>query len=30
VSPNRTFSLVKNPRFASLHIPDVPTGHRLG
>jgi peptide/nickel transport system substrate-binding protein len=27
VSPNRTFSLVKNPRFAALHIPDIPTGH---
>jgi peptide/nickel transport system substrate-binding protein len=27
VSPNRTFSLVKNPRFASLHIPGIPTGH---
>jgi peptide/nickel transport system substrate-binding protein len=27
VSPNRTFSMVKNPRFASLHIPGIPTGH---
>ncbi|HEY1274022.1 MAG TPA: ABC transporter substrate-binding protein [Thermoleophilaceae bacterium] len=27
VSPNRTFSLVKNPRFAGLNIPDIPTGH---
>jgi peptide/nickel transport system substrate-binding protein len=27
VSPNRTFSLVKNSRFASLHIPGIPTGH---
>jgi peptide/nickel transport system substrate-binding protein len=27
VSPNRTFSLVKNPRFAALHIPGIPTGH---
>jgi peptide/nickel transport system substrate-binding protein len=27
VSPNRTFSLVKNPRFAALKIPGIPTGH---
>jgi peptide/nickel transport system substrate-binding protein len=27
VSPNRTFSVVKNPRFAALHIPNIPTGH---
>jgi peptide/nickel transport system substrate-binding protein len=27
VSSNRTFSLVKNPRFARLHIPGIPTGH---
>ena len=27
VSPNRTFSLVKNARFASLKIPDIPLGH---
>jgi peptide/nickel transport system substrate-binding protein len=27
VSPNRTFSVVKNPRFASLRIPGIPTGH---
>jgi peptide/nickel transport system substrate-binding protein len=27
VSPNRSFSLVKNPHFASLNIPDIPTGH---
>jgi peptide/nickel transport system substrate-binding protein len=27
VAPNRTFSLVKNRRFAGLHIPDIPTGH---
>ena len=27
VSPNRTFALVKNPRFASLRIPGIPTGH---
>jgi len=27
VSPNRTFSLVKNPRFAALHLPGIPTGH---
>ena len=27
VSPNRTFSLVKNSRFAALHIPDIPLGH---
>src|SRR5262245_22605802 len=26
-SPNRTFSVVKNPRFAALHIPNIPTGH---
>jgi peptide/nickel transport system substrate-binding protein len=27
VSPNRTFSLVKNRRFAGLHIPGIPVGH---
>ena len=27
VSPNRGFTLVKNPHFASLGIPDIPTGH---
>jgi peptide/nickel transport system substrate-binding protein len=27
VSPNRTFSVVKNPRFAALHLPGIPTGH---
>jgi len=27
VSPNKTFSLVKNPRFAALHIPGIPAGN---
>jgi peptide/nickel transport system substrate-binding protein len=27
VSPNREFTLVKNPHFASLGIPDIPNGH---
>jgi len=27
VSPNRSFTLVKNPHFASLGIPDIPKGH---
>jgi peptide/nickel transport system substrate-binding protein len=27
VSPNKRFTLVKNPRFAALHIPEIPTGH---
>lgn len=27
VSPNRGFTLVKNPRWASQHITDVPAGH---
>jgi peptide/nickel transport system substrate-binding protein len=27
VSPNRTFSLVKNRRFAALHLSGIPTGH---
>jgi peptide/nickel transport system substrate-binding protein len=27
VSPNRSFSLVKNRRFAALDIPGIPTGH---
>jgi peptide/nickel transport system substrate-binding protein len=27
VSPNRTFTLVKNPHFASLGIPGIPKGH---
>jgi peptide/nickel transport system substrate-binding protein len=27
VSPNKTFSLVKNPRFAALHLPGIPVGH---
>jgi peptide/nickel transport system substrate-binding protein len=27
VSPNRGFTLVKNPHFASLGIPDIPKGH---
>jgi peptide/nickel transport system substrate-binding protein len=27
VVPNKSFSLVKNPKFASLNIPDIPTGH---
>ncbi|MEA2493696.1 MAG: peptide/nickel transport system substrate-binding protein [Thermoleophilaceae bacterium] len=27
VKPNRTFTLVKNPKFAGLKIPDVPVGH---
>jgi peptide/nickel transport system substrate-binding protein len=27
VSPNRHFSLVKNPRFAALKLPGIPTGH---
>jgi peptide/nickel transport system substrate-binding protein len=27
VTPNRTFSLVKNTRFAGLHIPGIPAGH---
>jgi peptide/nickel transport system substrate-binding protein len=27
VSPNRSFTMVKNPRFAGLGIPDIPKGH---
>jgi peptide/nickel transport system substrate-binding protein len=27
VVPNRSFTLVRNPRFARLHIPDIPLGH---
>lgn len=27
VSPNRSFTLVKNPHFAGLGIPDIPKGH---
>jgi len=27
VTPNRTFSLVRNPKFASFNIPDVPKGN---
>jgi peptide/nickel transport system substrate-binding protein len=27
VKPNRTFTLVKNPKFAALKIPGIPTGH---
>jgi peptide/nickel transport system substrate-binding protein len=27
VSPNKTFSVVKDPRFAALHVPGIPTGH---
>jgi peptide/nickel transport system substrate-binding protein len=27
VVPNRSFSMVKNPHFAALNIPDIPTGH---
>ena len=26
IVPNKSFSLVKNPKFASLNIPDIPTG----
>jgi peptide/nickel transport system substrate-binding protein len=27
IVPNKSFSLVKNPKFAALNIPDIPTGH---
>lgn len=27
VVPNRSYALTKNPKFAALNIPDVPTGH---
>jgi peptide/nickel transport system substrate-binding protein len=27
VSPNRTFTLVKNPKFAALKLPGIPVGH---
>jgi peptide/nickel transport system substrate-binding protein len=27
VSPNKTFTLVKNPHFAALHIPGIPVGN---
>ena len=27
VVPNKSFSVVKNPKFASLHLPNIPTGH---
>jgi peptide/nickel transport system substrate-binding protein len=27
VVPNKSFSLVKNPKFAALNIPDIPAGH---
>jgi peptide/nickel transport system substrate-binding protein len=27
IVPNKSFSLVKNPKFASLNIPDIPVGH---
>jgi len=27
VVPNKSFSLVKNPKFAALNIPDIPVGH---
>jgi peptide/nickel transport system substrate-binding protein len=27
VKPNRTFTVAKNPKFAALKIPDIPTGH---
>jgi peptide/nickel transport system substrate-binding protein len=27
IVPNKSFSLVKNPKFAQLNIPDIPTGH---
>jgi peptide/nickel transport system substrate-binding protein len=27
VKPNRTYTLVKNPKFAGLKLPDIPVGH---
>ena len=27
IVPNKSFSAVKNPKFAALNIPDIPTGH---
>jgi len=27
VTPGKAWSVVKNPKFAGLHIPDIPTGH---
>ena len=27
IVPNQSFSVVKNPKFAALNIPDIPTGH---
>jgi peptide/nickel transport system substrate-binding protein len=27
IVPNKSFSVVKNPKFASLNIPDIPVGH---
>ena len=27
IVPNRSFSVVKNPKFAALNIPDIPPGH---
>jgi len=27
IVPNKSFSMVKNPKFASLNIPDIPVGH---
>ncbi len=27
IVPNKSFSLVKNPKFAALNIPDIPVGH---
>ncbi len=27
IVPNKSFSVVKNPKFAALNIPDIPTGH---
>ncbi len=27
VVPNKSLSMVKNPKFASLNLPDIPTGH---
>ena len=27
IVPNKSFSLFKNPKFAQLNIPDIPTGH---
>ena len=27
IVPNKSFSVVKNPKFAALNIPDIPMGH---